>query len=209
MSNARERILQRVSDALGQRRGAIVPPAASRRPAPADLLANFRERLTAVAGEILDHDATQPLVDTIAFRLRQAGARTVAFGGGAAMRQLAAELTQRGFTVLAADAATEAIAQADAGVTEAQWGISETGTIVLDDEAARGRRASLLPPLHLAVLDKRSILPTLDDAIDRAAASGRLPHALTLVTGPSRTADIELQLVVGVHGPQELVVVLR
>ena len=82
------------------------------------------------------------------------------------MRQLAAELMQRGFAVLAADAATEAIAQADAGVTEAQWGISETGTIGLDDEAARGRRASLLPPLHRLLLPPMP--PLLTHACDCA-----------------------------------------
>ncbi len=209
MSNARERILQRVRDALGERNGAIAPPSASRRAAPADLFANFRERLTAVAGEILDLDASRQLVDAVAARLHAASARTIAFGGGETMRQLAAALAQRGFHTLADDAPTEQVAQADAGITEAQWGIAETGTIALDDEAARGRRASLLPPLHLAVLEKARIEPTLDTLLARVAASGRLPHALTLVTGPSRTADIELQLVVGVHGPQELVVVLR
>ncbi len=209
MSNARDRILQRVRDALGERNGASTPPRASVRPAPADLLANFRERLTAVAGEIVELDASRALVDAVDARLRAAAARTIAFGGGDAMRQLAAALAQRGFVALAPDAPTEDVAQADAGITEAQWGVAETGTIALDDEAARGRRASLLPPLHLAVLDVARIEPTLDALLSRVAATGRLPHALTLVTGPSRTADIELQLVVGVHGPRELVVVLH
>ena len=72
----------------------------------------------------------------------------------------------------------------------------------------RARRASLLPRLHIAVLDSQRMLATLDDLFVMAKGGGLVPHALTLITGPSRTADIELQLVIGVHGPGELCVVL-
>lgn len=204
MTSSRDRILARVRDQL---RGAAASILAT--PAPrvieGDLIARFMERLRAVAGECVDgeRDATAAIAD----RLAKAGARTIAMGGGPEMDRLAVELRARGFTTLEAGATTDQIAQADAGVTAAQWGIAETGSIVLDDVVARARRASLLPPLHIALLPKANLIASLDAML--ASTSERLPHALTLVTGPSRTADIELQLVVGVHGPRELCVVLR
>lgn len=206
MSSSRERILQRVRDALGARPAASPPPAAPRRELDGDLVARFRERLLAVAGEVVEQDAAS-VHDAIAQRLARAGAKTVALGGGDEMERLGAELRRLGFSTLPASAPTEELARADAGVTEAQWGVAETGTIALDDVAARARRVSLLPPLHVAVLRRKRMLDSLDDLFAASARAG-IPHALTLVTGPSRTADIELQLVVGVHGPGHLCVVL-
>ncbi len=206
MTSPRERILQRVRDALGTRPAALQSRSAARHNIDGDLLARFVERLLAVAGEVLQTEAAG-LDDTIVECLSRAGAKTVALGGGDEMRRLGEELRRRGFTTLSASAPTEELARADAGVTAAQWGIAETGTIALDDVAARARRVSLLPPLHIAVLRKNHMLASLDDLFAATAKAG-LPHALTLVTGPSRTADIELQLVVGVHGPSRLCVAL-
>lgn len=73
----------------------------------------------------------------------------------------------------------------------------------------RHRLLSLLPKVHFAVLPADRIVATLGDALAAArGAGGAPPRALTLITGPSRTADIELTLVVGVHGPKELHVLL-
>ena len=72
---------------------------------------------------------------------------------------------------------------------------------------ARGRAASSLAVVE-PVEAQRDRLATLDDLFVMAKGGGLVPHALTLITGPSRTADIELQLVIGVHGPGELCVVL-
>lgn len=206
MTGSRERILQRVRDALGTRPAATPSPSAPQRVVDGDLVARFTERLLAVMGEVVEA-APESVHDAIAQRLARAGAKTVALGGGDAMERLGAELRRLGFTTVPASAATEHLARADAGVTEAQWGVAETGTIALDDVVARARRVSLLPPLHIAVLPRDRMLASLDDLFAAAARAG-LPHALTLVTGPSRTADIELQLVVGVHGPSQLCVVL-
>jgi L-lactate dehydrogenase complex protein LldG len=93
----------------------------------------------------------------------------------------------------------------DAGVTTAQWGIAETGTVVLESAAERSRLASLVPPIHVALLSTRCICATLGDALARVS---RGSHAITFITGPSRTSDIELTLVVGVHGPQTVHVLL-
>lgn len=96
------------------------------------------------------------------------------------------------------------------GITAVDYALADTGTLVLITGAGRARSVSLLPPVHVAILKPQQIIAGLDELIPRLNTSaGRdLPSAVTFITGPSRTADIELTLVVGVHGPQELHIVL-
>src|SRR4051794_5419030 len=93
----------------------------------------------------------------------------------------------------------------DIGVSTAQAAIAETGTLVLDSESERHRLISLVPPVHLAIVDAGSICQTLGEALS-ALRTSQLSRLVTFITGPSRTADIELTLAIGVHGPKELVV---
>jgi L-lactate dehydrogenase complex protein LldG len=93
----------------------------------------------------------------------------------------------------------------DAGVTTAQWGIADTGTLVLESAREKNRLLSLVPPIHVALLSTRCICESLSDALARVSLAS---HSITLITGPSRTSDIELTLVVGVHGPQMVHVVI-
>src|SRR2546427_10577718 len=93
----------------------------------------------------------------------------------------------------------------DAGVTTAQWGIAETGTLVLEAAREKSRLLSLVPPTHVVLLSAGCICESLGDALARVSVAS---HAITLITGPSRTSDIELTPVVGVHGPQTLHVLL-
>jgi len=103
-----------------------------------------------------------------------------------------------------------ALMEADVGVTLAQHGIAETGTLILDSGAERNRLASLVPAVHVALLPAAAILGTLGEALVaiRDESGAARSRTLTFITGPSRTADIELTLVVGVHGPKELHVIL-
>ncbi len=101
---------------------------------------------------------------------------------------------------------------AEVGITSTTWAIGETGSLVLASGPGRERTASLLPPLHLAIVTADQILPDLFDLFARLQPSGGepWPSNLVLVTGPSKTGDIELQLTTGVHGPREWhVVVIR
>ena len=97
----------------------------------------------------------------------------------------------------------------DVGVTSAQAGIAETGTLVLDSSMERNRLVSLVPPIHIAILDASKIFLTLGEALAALQAGSELSPAITFITGPSRTADIELTLTLGVHGPQELYVIIN
>jgi L-lactate utilization protein LutC len=91
---------------------------------------------------------------------------------------------------------------ASLGITEAQWGIAETGTLALDTGVERNRFASLIPPVHVCLLRAERIRKRMSDVLTLIGAD--LSPAVTFITGPSRTSDIELTLCIGVHGPGEL-----
>ncbi len=93
-----------------------------------------------------------------------------------------------------------------AAVSRALYGLADTGSVVLAASAEEPRSRSLLPAVHVSVLEESRILPGLDDLF--AAVGDDLPSSLAIITGPSRSADIEQHLVVGVHGPGEVHVVL-
>jgi L-lactate dehydrogenase complex protein LldG len=92
----------------------------------------------------------------------------------------------------------------DLGVAAPDWAIAETGTLVYASGPAQTRSATLLPPVHLAVVDAECVLHDLLDLPARLtgrSVDGVLPRNVALVTGPSKTGDIELKLTTGVHGP--------
>jgi L-lactate dehydrogenase complex protein LldG len=102
------------------------------------------------------------------------------------------------------------IARADVGVTGAELAIAETGTLVLRSAPGRPRSTSLLPACHVALFDRDVLVETLEQAgialeawHDGAGPDGE-GGAINFITGPSRTADIELTLTRGVHGPKEV-----
>lgn len=95
----------------------------------------------------------------------------------------------------------------DVGISTAQVAIAETGTLVLDSACERHRLVSLVPPVHIAIVNASSIVETLSEALTLLQKKEISP-AITFITGPSRTADIELTLAIGVHGPQQLYVIV-
>lgn len=94
------------------------------------------------------------------------------------------------------------------GITGAEAGLAETGSIVLRSGPGRPRMASLIPLVHVALLPTDRIVRSLAHWADRNAGSAAEAANLVVVTGPSRTGDIETTLNLGVHGPGELHVVL-
>jgi len=96
----------------------------------------------------------------------------------------------------------------DIGITTAQAAIAETGTLVLDSSRERNRLISLVPPVHIAILEASNIYSTLGETLAVLQSNDEVSPVVTFITGPSRTADIELTLAIGVHGPQELYVII-
>ena len=109
---------------------------------------------------------------------------------------------QTGFTELAA--LRTACASAAFGITSADYALADTGTLVMLSSAEEARMISLLPPVHIAVVPRARILTGLDELLSIVPQPGLSTSSMVLITGPSRTADIEQILVRGVHGPGEV-----
>ncbi|HEV3141946.1 MAG TPA: lactate utilization protein [Vicinamibacterales bacterium] len=99
-------------------------------------------------------------------------------------------------------------ARADVGVTGCDAVIAETGTLVMLSGAGKPRAASLLPPIHVAIVRRTEMFMTMGEYFTRRPATIATAACCTFITGPSRTADIELTLTVGVHGPRKVIVVV-
>lgn len=134
------------------------------------------------------------------------GGRTIAAAGLPAewLRELETLCAGRGIELLTG-ALRSHVGRLHTGLTGADWGIAETATLVLDSSAEDTRIATMLVETHVAVLPASKLRPT---AFDLEPELGRMmrahPSYLAFISGASRTADIERVLTIGVHGPQEL-----
>ncbi len=97
----------------------------------------------------------------------------------------------------------------DAAVTGCRAGIAETGSLVLWPTTEEPRAYSLVPPLHIAVLDANRLYPRFADLVAAENWHQGMPSNALLISGPSKTADIEQTLAYGIHGPVALCVLLR
>ncbi len=169
-----------------------IDPALVRTLAPgADLAAIFAERARA-----LGVDVERVSRDTLA---RAARARTDKHGPAiveTALLERFPDLEDIGLR----DASEEALFEAGCGVTGVRFAVAETGSLVVCSGPGRPRRLSLVPPVHVAVIDESQIVADFGDVLAEFR-DGSLPSNLVVVTGPSRTADIAQRLVKGVHGP--------
>ncbi len=120
------------------------------------------------------------------------------------LKKLGCENTLRGLGVelVSPNASKHDLAQCELGVTEADYLLPETGTLVLRSSAEKPRPVSLLPRIHLAIVQPGLLRPDLHQVFAEAKDS---PY-LVFITGPSRTSDIELTTTLGVHGPKSLYV---
>jgi L-lactate dehydrogenase complex protein LldG len=183
-----------------------------------ELIEQFESELTRVGGRF--HRATTPesafqYIEQVA-SVRQAK-RIIAWDTQVIDDiDLSRKLEEKGIEVLTETADLEfipAAAASDVGVSGVDFALADTGTLVLLARKGQARSISLLPPVHIAVVKPEQLLSGLSDLFpllrgEAEAEGGDLSSAITFITGPSRTADIELTLVVGVHGPQLLHVVL-
>jgi len=95
----------------------------------------------------------------------------------------------------------------DAGITEVDFAVAETGSLVLRHRPEHGRLLSLVPFLHIAIVQPKDLVPDLIDLFERLAVEGT-GSGVTIISGPSKTSDIEMTLVQGVHGPNVVKVFL-
>lgn len=208
MTDAREQILARIHTAIRTTSPTPSPP----QPAPplpqpppaAELLEQFIERLTDY-GTTVTQCQPQAVHYAVLAACQRHDAQRVVIAPG-----LPDEWRPDGIDLIP-DAALspQQLDSLDGVITAAALGIAQTGTIALDAASDQGRRAlTLVPDLHICVLDADHIVASLPEAIETLAPSVRNGQPITLISGPSATSDIELRRVQGVHGPRKLDVII-
>jgi L-lactate dehydrogenase complex protein LldG len=180
-----------------------------------DPVQRFCQELAAAGGK--GHVATDEVavMQTIQSILQAHNARKILLSRGGVIERLnlPAKLTAFGMDVKTLDELQanpwDEFFAADVGITNVHRLIAETGTVVLASKPDEPRSASLLPPVHIALAERSQLLPDLFDLFDLFSPTSTFPPScLSLITGPSKTGDIELKLVTGVHGPGEIHVIL-
>jgi L-lactate dehydrogenase complex protein LldG len=221
MNPTREQMLQRIREAVieGNRAGGSSPTIPERGPvgyqgAGADPVARFREAFSAAGGHLHVVADGAAAVEVVLDLMRSRSIRRVLLGHGDVLDALRIiePLQATGVEVVDVCSARSASTEwfpAELGLSGVDYLIAETGSVVLASRPEQPRSLSLLPPFHVAVAERRQILPDLFDLFTAAGARGEdLPACLSVITGPSKTGDIELRLVTGVHGPGDIHVVL-
>ena len=104
------------------------------------------------------------------------------------------------------DVTRELAAEAKVGISQLEWALANTGTLVQAADAPAARLVSMLPLLHIALVSTKAVLPDLPAVLERI--DPRRSAYLSFITGPSRTADIERVLTIGVHGPERLIILM-
>lgn len=176
---------------------------------PDDLVTTFADAVAHAEGvcHVVEDDVPDTLLDRIVAELGDRDGPSVVVSAEPEAGAVGARLAARGLAVAPATPTTAAAA--GLGVTSATAAIAATGSVVLDSRRAGGRVASLLPSVHLCVLPVNRLFATPADVLRRmGSGSDALPPSMVVVTGPSRTGDIEQLLTLGAHGPTALHVVL-
>ncbi len=188
MNASRAQILDRVRRAL--RTPAPEPSPPTRAPVfdpVTDPEQRFRDEFRALHGELVE------TVDQLKSFL-------------ATFTAIATDGTERVNT--AVGRATASARTAELGVTGCDCLVAQTGSVIVSTRSAGGRSLSVLPPVHLVIADRSQLVPDLVVALGRLRQryGSCWPSSLSVITGPSRTADIEKNLVLGAHGPKRLAV---
>jgi len=178
------------------------------------LFRRFQQRLEAAGGEAHYVEDLAGAADIIAAHPALAQSEIVvppAFAARQPWGALLSMLAERGIAIHeAGDPAS--VADFPAGLSSAELAIAETGSILLADNALAARVVSMLTLTHFALVQAGTLYPMLEEAgnaLQRLSASGPdQRHYISLVTGPSRTADIERTLTIGVQGPRALCVII-
>jgi L-lactate dehydrogenase complex protein LldG len=171
------------------------------------ILTENLEKLRAVVHRVSGLEAA---AEAIAALARDRGWQRLAYHGHPLVEPLAAKASCQTYRVDADGCDKRALEACDAGITACEALVSQTGSILVSSGSCGGRGLSILPHVHIVIATVDQIVPTLGDALHMAKQrhAGRLPSMLSFITGPSRTGDIERILVLGAHGPKELVVFL-
>ena len=210
--NARERILGRIRHAQAHAANATSTekieqylaqhPRGPLPPFPDDLVARFKERALKLSSDVVETNERMQVPALLARYLQEKNLplRGVCWSSLAGLPWSAA-----GLDMQSRPASNEDLV----GVTGVFCAIAETGTLMLLGGAATPATTSLLPETHVAIVDPRRIVATMEDAWDLMRKEFKQPpRAVNFISGPSRTADIEQTVTLGAHGPYRVLLIL-
>ena len=219
------KIIASVKDALGAgaRNDSHVADAVAAVPVAqsaqrAELASAFARELEEVGGKFLGILTPSEVANRIVSLAGEIGVKTVALGQGIAsdMGAIGEALERADFRIVrvlpVADieraAMRSRVADAELGVADADYAIASTGTLAVVSNPNRPGSLTLLPTASLVIVQIERVMPNLAAVLAEMGPSGVAANRLTLITGPSRTADIEKRIVLGVHGPKSLHVIV-
>jgi len=206
-----DRIHQALAD--GGNRNEAPPIPATRAPGQ-NLGAQFGAALEAVGGSFVTVCSGSELQGYLRELIRRHAIRSVALSDAPILAALGLRewFSEEVEYVLAAQSHSlpfvdfkRSVALVDLGVSGCEFAIADTGTVVISS-AERNRLISLLPPIHVVVFTRNQLVGELAEVLSRLPEPSRC--AVTLITGPSRSGDIEMTMTAGVHGPREIHAIL-
>lgn len=203
--NARERILGRLRSARGGSRLPRVdapPVVAEPRPAAATTLMRFDVEAQALGVECYVETSIAGVHARLASLIN--GRRVLSWNPEHLPFRAAALLAD----AMLGHAPRSQLASAEVGVTGCDAAVAETGSLVLFSAAGRSRAVSLLPPFHIALIERTALRFSMAEVFETYRDRLRESASCTFITGPSRTADIELTLTLGIHGPGRVAVII-
>jgi L-lactate dehydrogenase complex protein LldG len=221
VKSAFTRVVAAVRAALEQKSPGSIDhcPASPKLPAaPAarrtELVSQFANELERVNGHFMGVMSPDELCGKIIALTREIGPRSVAVGEAITLdlAALVKMLERSGIELVRCGkcddnqrrALRERIARCDLAVVEADYAIAATGTLVVVARPERPGSLTLLPPANVLVVDAARVLPDMAAVVSALGPGTIIEHRVAFITGPSRTADIEKMIVLGVHGPRDL-----
>jgi L-lactate dehydrogenase complex protein LldG len=169
------------------------------------LFDTFKTRAEAVSAEVHRFATRRDALDFILAFLRIENPPRAVWAGGSLLDGVDRRSLTDQIPGLTFDVTRDAAEASGIGISQLEWAISDTGTLVTDAAPVERRLASSLPIIHIAIVATGALLPDMAAAFDRIHPS-RCGY-ISMITGPSRTADIERVLTIGVHGPSRLIIV--
>lgn len=204
--NAREEILGRLR--AGGNGATALPSVWRSRREFADLATQFTQAVTAAKGEVRQAADWETAVAELGRLLAEINAKSVVVNGDVSRADLPDRFSAVQWHLVGQTAGDlrAFCAAADAGLSSADAALAETGSVILSSGPNQSRMATLLPPIHIVLLPTSRL--TSDIFTWTQARQETIPANITLVSGPSKTADIEQTMAVGVHGPKRFVVIV-
>jgi len=170
-------------------------------PVPENLEDTFRKELEAISGKFFKVKSKDEVPLVLNSILKERGLNSVFCTDETLIEELGDSVP--------IESAPERFNEMEAGVTRCEALVARTGSVVVSSYGS-GRRMNVFPPVHIVIASYSRLVPFISDAFDllKNKYGNSYPAQVTFVAGPSRTADIEKTLVMGAHGPRELIVIM-